>query len=119
MGIFCCLTKNIEKNNLKSVLESAADSYYIVTNNAEKKQLSRKSKESNTQISNKLSLTERQIKFINLCASNLCYKEIANQMSITIKTVDRYRDTLFKRFGVKNRVELTLYAIKVGLIFIL
>ncbi len=65
---------------------------------------------------NVIHLTERQVEFLKLCAlPNFTYKEIADYMQISPKTVDRYRDELFKKLGVNSRAGLLLYAMERGL----
>lgn len=61
-------------------------------------------------------LTQKQKMFLRFSATDLTYKEIAEEMRITPKTVDRYRDELFKKLNVKSRVGLALYASRIGLI---
>jgi DNA-binding NarL/FixJ family response regulator len=63
---------------------------------------------------NKLNI--REIEFLKLASTELTYKEIADQMSISVRTVDGYRDTLFEKLNVKSRVGLVLYAVKNKLI---
>ncbi|MGC4232507.1 MAG: response regulator transcription factor [Niabella sp.] len=58
----------------------------------------------------KLSLREKE--FLNLCCSDLTYKEIADKMFVSVRTVDGYRDSLFEKLEQKSRVGLVLYAIK-------
>lgn len=60
--------------------------------------------------STKLSARER--KFLELCCSDLTYKEIAGRMFVSVRTVDGYRDSLFEKLDQKSRVGLVLYAIK-------
>ncbi len=57
-------------------------------------------------------LNAREIEFLKLVGSELTYKEIAEQMFISIRTVDGYRDNLFEKLNIKSRVGLVLYAIK-------
>ncbi len=57
-------------------------------------------------------LTERETEFLKLACSELTYKEIANQMHVSPRTVDGYRDVLFEKLGLKSRVGLALFAIK-------
>lgn len=57
-------------------------------------------------------LNEREIEFLKLASTELTYKEIADKMFIAPRTVDRYREVLFEKLDVKNRVGLVLYAIK-------
>jgi DNA-binding NarL/FixJ family response regulator len=57
-------------------------------------------------------LNNRELEFLKLAATELTYKEIADQMRISVRTVDGYRDQLFEKLGVKSRIGLVLYAIK-------
>ena len=61
-------------------------------------------------------LNAREIEFLKLAGSELTYKEIAEQMCISARTVDGYRDQLFEKLQIKSRVGLVLYAIKNKLI---
>ena len=57
-------------------------------------------------------LNTRELEFLKLVGTELTYKEIADQMCISIRTVDGYRDNLFEKLHIKSRVGLVLYAIK-------
>lgn len=59
---------------------------------------------------------EREILFLELAATELTYKEIADRMHCSPRTVEGYRDGLFEKFKVRTRVSLVVYAIKNGLI---
>jgi DNA-binding NarL/FixJ family response regulator len=61
-------------------------------------------------------LNARELEFLRLAGTELTYKEIADQMKISVRTVDGYRDQLFEKLHVKSRVGLVLYAIKNKLI---
>ncbi|MDR3696766.1 response regulator transcription factor [Mucilaginibacter sp.] len=61
-------------------------------------------------------LNIREVEFLKLVATELTYKEIADQMRISVRTIDGYRDQLFEKLHVKSRVGLVLYAIKNKLI---
>ncbi len=63
-----------------------------------------------------IKLNAREIEFLKLAGSELTYKEIADQMCISARTVDGYRDQLFEKLQIKSRVGLVLYAIKNKLI---
>jgi len=60
----------------------------------------------------KIHLKEREITFMRHACSELTYKEIAEIMCLSPKTIDGYRDVLFTKLNVKNRVGLVMYAIK-------
>ncbi|MFT7628873.1 MAG: DNA-binding CsgD family transcriptional regulator, partial [Ulvibacter sp.] len=55
---------------------------------------------------------ENQIKFMKLACSEMTYKEIADVMCLSPKTIDGYRQDLFNKLEIKNRVGLVLYALK-------
>jgi DNA-binding CsgD family transcriptional regulator len=57
-------------------------------------------------------LNSRELEFLKLAGTELTYKEIADQMCVSARTVDGYRDQLFEKLQIKSRVGLVLYAIK-------
>ena len=61
-------------------------------------------------------LNDSEISFLQHAASELTYKEIAEKMKISPRTVDNYRDALFIKLNVKSRVGLAMYAVKSGVI---
>lgn len=63
-----------------------------------------------------LELNERETEFIKLACTELTYKEIADKMLITPRTVDGYREALFEKLNVKSRVGLAMYAIKAKIV---
>ena len=62
-----------------------------------------------------VSLSEREITFLKLVCTEKTHKEIAQEMYVSPRTVDSYRDTLFEKLGVNSRVGLVLFAIKNGI----
>jgi DNA-binding NarL/FixJ family response regulator len=61
-------------------------------------------------------LTDREMNFLQLVCSEKTYAEIAGDMFVSERTVDGYRDSLFKKLNVTSRVGLVLYAIRNGLV---
>jgi DNA-binding NarL/FixJ family response regulator len=61
-------------------------------------------------------LTERETTFLKLACTELTYKEIAQQMSVSPRTVDGYRDDLFEKLQAKSRIGLVMFAIRNGII---
>jgi DNA-binding NarL/FixJ family response regulator len=54
----------------------------------------------------------REMEFLKLCCSELTYKEIADQMHLSPRTVDGYREDIFERLQIRSRTGLVLYALK-------
>jgi DNA-binding NarL/FixJ family response regulator len=61
-------------------------------------------------------LTPREQDVVKLIAEGHTSEEIANTLVISRKTVDRHRANVLEKLGMRNRVELTRYAIRRGLV---
>jgi DNA-binding NarL/FixJ family response regulator len=61
-------------------------------------------------------LTEREREILALIASGLTNKKIANQLSISIKTVETHRTRILQKLDVHSTADLVKYAIKTGLL---
>jgi DNA-binding NarL/FixJ family response regulator len=61
-------------------------------------------------------LTPRELEVLKLIAEGHASKEIASMLVISVKTVDRHRTNMLEKLGMRDRVELTRYAIRRGLI---
>ncbi|HEY7793125.1 MAG TPA: response regulator transcription factor [Gaiellaceae bacterium] len=61
-------------------------------------------------------LTPRELEVLKLIAEAYTSKQIAEALFISIKTVDRHRQNILDKLGMRDRVELTRYAIRRGLI---
>ena len=63
-------------------------------------------------------LTQVEHEFLALVCTKMTYNEIAEKMFLSPKTIDGYREAMFKRFKVTTRVTLAIYAIKHGYVSI-
>jgi DNA-binding NarL/FixJ family response regulator len=61
---------------------------------------------------NNVSFKDNEMTFMKLACSEFTYKEIAEKMFLSPKTIDGYRDSLFTKLNVRNRVGLVIYAVK-------
>jgi DNA-binding NarL/FixJ family response regulator len=61
-------------------------------------------------------LTPREQDVVKLVAEGYTNKEIAETLVIAAKTVERHRANILEKLGMRDRVELTRYAIRHGLI---
>jgi DNA-binding NarL/FixJ family response regulator len=59
-------------------------------------------------------ITEREKEFLKYSVTEMSYKEIAEKMICSPRTVESYRDNLFEKLELKSRVGLAVYAIKNG-----
>ena len=65
---------------------------------------------------NAVQLKPRERHFLQLACSELTYVQIADQMCVSPRTVDGYREALFTRLQIKSRVGLALWAVRTGLV---
>jgi DNA-binding NarL/FixJ family response regulator len=61
-------------------------------------------------------LSERESEVVKLIAEGLTSREIGHVLQISDKTVERHRSNVLEKLGLKDRVALTRYAIRRGLV---
>ncbi|MFG6192471.1 response regulator [Nonomuraea sp. JJY05] len=61
-------------------------------------------------------LTPREEEIVKLIAEGNSAKEIAETLVISVKTVDRHRANILQKLGMRDRLDLTRYAIRAGLV---
>jgi len=65
------------------------------------------------------SLTERQLEVVNLLATGLTNREIAERLGVTTKTVMHHTGAIYGRLGVRGRSEAVAWAVREGQIAII
>ena len=63
-----------------------------------------------------LNITPKELEFLQLACSDMTYKEIATAMSLSERTIDGYRESLFQKLHVQSRVGLCLEALRKELV---
>ena len=61
-------------------------------------------------------LTPREDEVLKLIAEGHPSKSIADKLTISLKTVEHHRANILQKLGMRDRTELTRYAIRAGLI---
>jgi two-component system, NarL family, invasion response regulator UvrY len=117
VGVRGFLKKDILANDLKQAIETVANEGYYYCNASTGKLASffAIDKSGKSHLEN-TSLTEQEIKFLQLAATDKTYKEIAGNLGMTLRSIDNTRDKLFGKLDVKSRVGLAIYAVKSGII---
>lgn len=57
-------------------------------------------------------LSEREMEFLTYASSDLTYKQIAEKMFVSVRTIDGYRDSIYQKFNIKTRIGLVIFALK-------
>lgn len=109
-GIKGYLLKDIQPEKLNFALEEVMDRGYYHSRKVSETLLH--SLKPNDKPPIQWSLKENELIFLRLACSEMTYKEIADVMQLSPKTIDGYRQDLFEKLKVKNRVGLVLFALK-------
>ena len=75
-----------------------------------------KGKKSNQSLSSWESLSQRELEVLKLIAEGYKNKEIAGDLCISLKTVEKHRANLMKKLDLHNAAALTVYAVDKGLV---
>jgi DNA-binding NarL/FixJ family response regulator len=110
--------KDIEPTELKAALDSVWQKGYYYSEMITGKLINSINTLDDPQqkIKNLTTLNEREIEFLKFVCTEMTYKEIAENMYLSPRTIDGYRDNLFERLNVKTRVGLAMYAIRNGIV---
>lgn len=109
--------KDCEPPELKAALDSVVKTGYyysdLVTNRLVHS--INKLNGENNDLKTTAQLNEKEITFLKMACTEMTYKEIADKMFLSPRTIDGYRDALFDKLGVTSRVGLVLFAIRNGI----
>ena len=61
-------------------------------------------------------LSERELQVLKLVAEGFSSREIAEQIFISVKTVETYRSRFAEKLGLKSRADIVRYALEIGLL---
>jgi two-component system, NarL family, invasion response regulator UvrY len=62
------------------------------------------------------SLSKRELEVMCFLASGMTNREIAEQLGISVKTIDTHRGHLLKKLQLRNNSDITRFAIRHGLV---
>ncbi len=108
------LLKNTDPAELRKALEAVMDKNVYLSEYVSAKLVSGLHKDADT-IPKEIVLNEKEREFLRWTCSELSYKEIAEKMILSPRSIDDYRQTLFYKLKVHSRVGLVMYAIKKGI----
>lgn len=106
------LLKNTHPKDLETALTKLSSEGFFYPDWASKIIFSNMADEKGNEKKKKIS--EREKEFLTYTVTELSYKEIAEKMCCSPRTVESYRDQLCEKFDLKTRVGLAVFAIKNG-----
>jgi len=108
------LTKESAPDELIDAIRRIAEGKkYITSSLAEKLAFEL---EVNARISMHETLSDREYQVMCMIASGKRIKEIAEILSLSVKTISTYRSRILRKMEMKNNAQITYYAIRNGLI---
>lgn len=115
LGIRGYLSKDIEPAELENAISSIINKGYYYTDHMTGKLIKAMR---NDALNSKAEpvFSDREKQLLELICSDDTYKEIADKMNLSPKTVDSYRMSLFEKLQVRSRTGLVLFAIKSGIV---
>lgn len=101
----------------KQALDNIRDTGFFMNELVSNKMLNYVRQEENKgeEISAISSLSDKELAFLQYACTEMTYKEIGIAMQASPRTVDGYRDEIFKKLNLQSRVGLVIFAIKNGL----
>jgi len=109
------LLKNTDPAELRQALDSIMDKNVYLSEYVSGKLVSGLHRDAEL-TAKEIVMNEKEREFLRWTCSELSYKEIAEKMFLSPRTVDDYRQSLFTRLKVHSRVGLVMYAIKNGIV---
>ncbi|SEH46422.1 response regulator transcription factor [Chryseobacterium culicis] len=106
------LLKNTHPRDLETALTRLNSDGFFYPDWASKIIFSNLNKETESEITVRIS--DREKEFLKYTVTELSYKEIADRMCCSPRTVESYRDQLCEKLDLKTRVGLAVFAIKNG-----
>ena len=112
------ILKDIDATGLERALDSVLDKGYYYSETVTERLIDTiaHSDEPDRRFGDLLALNERELEFMKMVCTEWTYKEIADRMYLSPRTIDGYRDALFEKLNVKTRVGLAMYAVRNGIV---
>ncbi len=112
------ILKDSHPGELKEAIESllAKGYYYTELVNSKLMHAFNNFDNDNSSIKNLVQISEKETEFLKLICTELTYKEIADKLKVSPRTVDNYRDSLFEKLQIKTRVGLAMFAARNGIV---
>lgn len=110
------LLKNTDHEELKKALDSVMNKNVYLSEYVSDKLVSGLHKDADKEETKPVMLNDKEKEFLRWTCTELSYKEIAEKMFLSPRTIDDYRQTLFGKLKVHSRVGLVMYTIKNGIV---
>jgi len=107
------LLKNVHPLELEKALEQLVTKGYYYSDWATSKVMFNIAHDED-KLHGSFDFNDRETEFLRYACSELTYKEIAQKMFCSPRTVEGYRDVLFEKLSINTRIGLVIFAIRNG-----
>lgn len=113
-GAYGYITKNADTEEIKTAVQTIlANKIYVSPQLAQMLVVSGMANSEKSPLSE---LSQRELQIAELITSGKRANDVAETLSISLKTINTYKYRIYEKLGVTNDVELTLAAVKYGLV---
>lgn len=113
-GAYGYITKNADTEEIKTAVQTIlANKIYVSPQLAQMLVVSGMANSEKSPLSE---LSQRELQIAELITSGKRANDVAETLSISPKTINTYKYRIYEKLGVTNDVELTLAAVKYGLV---
>lgn len=106
------LLKDTEPNELKRAITEVATKGFYFSPLVNGRLINSIANENDGKSEDIAQLNEKELIFLKLVCSDKSYREIAEEMCLSVRTIDGYRDNLFQKLNVESRIGLVLFSVK-------
>jgi DNA-binding NarL/FixJ family response regulator len=112
------LLKNADKNDIYDAITAVAigNNFYCKTTSAKLATVIAKNRSKKDNRPSDANFSEREIEIIKLICKEFTNKKIADQLYLSVRTVEGYRAKLLEKMQVKNSIGLAIHAFQLGII---
>ncbi|MEI6823481.1 MAG: response regulator transcription factor [Bacteroidota bacterium] len=111
-GALGYLTKNIHREELIEAIKVVNEGNEYLANSISKVVLNNYKRANESTSCEIHEMTKREVEIIRLFAQGLSYKEIADKLNISVRTVEAHKNHIFGKLQFHSIVDLVIYAIK-------
>jgi two-component system, NarL family, response regulator NreC len=109
------LTKNCDGNEIVKAVKAVYAGNYFFHSSHESEILRWMQQRTNTHLLS-IKLTERELQVVLKLSKGLTNKEIANELKLSVRTVESYKEKAIEKTQVKNTAELIEYVFRNGIV---
>jgi two-component system, NarL family, invasion response regulator UvrY len=110
--------KDSDPSELKEALESLFKKGFYYSDVVNKRMIEaiNNMDQNDNEIKTLVQMTDKELEFLKLVCTELTYKDIAEKMEVSHRTLENYRDSLFDKVNVKTRIGLAMFAVRNGVV---